>query len=227
MRDQDETHPSRTVHGTEQVEDLRLGRHVERRRRLVGDQQVRIATQAQRRARPAGASHPKAGTGSAARPAGRRSPLRPAAAASRPGSGLATIAAPSAGSISAMCSPQRSSGFSIVNGSWNMQRDHSTSKLPHLLLGKVHQFASPVSDAALGEHTLGSSRAIARAVSDLPEPDSPTIPTVSPAPTSRSVPTVIVRRWVPDSDQIRSPATSRSATSSVTARTSARTSSPR
>ena len=32
---------------------------------------------------------------------------------------------------------------------------------------------------------------MALAVSDLPEPDSPTIPTVSPRPTSRSVPTVM------------------------------------
>ena len=43
VRDQDETHPTRLLHAAQQREDLLLRRHVERGRRLVGDQQLGIA----------------------------------------------------------------------------------------------------------------------------------------------------------------------------------------
>ena len=43
VRDQDEPHPARALHRLEQLQDLSLGRHVECRRRLVGDQELRVA----------------------------------------------------------------------------------------------------------------------------------------------------------------------------------------
>ena len=93
-----------------------------------------------------------------------------------------------------MCSPQRSSGFSIVNGSWNMSETHLTSAPPSREGPSVR--VPGIGRCPRRTHPRGD-QAIARAVVMLPEPDSPTMPTVSPAPTSRSVPTVIVRRRVP------------------------------
>ena len=43
--DQDDCHPEPLSQGVKQVEDLRLDRHVEGRRRLVGDEQGRLADQ--------------------------------------------------------------------------------------------------------------------------------------------------------------------------------------
>ena len=45
VRDHDQAHATRDLDGLEQREDLALRRHVERRRRLVGDQDLRIAGQ--------------------------------------------------------------------------------------------------------------------------------------------------------------------------------------
>ncbi len=45
VRDQQQRHPPPPLQAPEQLEDLRLGARVERRRRLVGDQQLRIASE--------------------------------------------------------------------------------------------------------------------------------------------------------------------------------------
>ncbi len=48
VRDEDDRHPQLALQLLEQLEDLRLNRHVERRRRLVGDQHGRLARQRHR-----------------------------------------------------------------------------------------------------------------------------------------------------------------------------------
>ena len=181
---------------TQEVEDLRLGRDVERRRRLVGDQQLRVARERSGERDPL--AHPARQLERVAvrDQSGRRCRLRPAAAASRPGSrGSRPIARRPAGEHLRRCArPQRSSGFSIVNGSWNISEITPTPELPHLASREASIRSRPRYRTLPSANTpSGSSRAIARAVSDLPEPDSPTIATVSPAPDERGpVPTVIV-----------------------------------
>ena len=48
MRDQDDRRAERLLQFAHQVEDLRLDRHIERGRRLIGDQQLRVARQRHR-----------------------------------------------------------------------------------------------------------------------------------------------------------------------------------
>ena len=43
VRDEDQRHAALILQAAQQIEDLRLDRHVEGRRRLVGDQEARIA----------------------------------------------------------------------------------------------------------------------------------------------------------------------------------------
>ena len=69
--DDDHRHSVLPAQALEQVEDLRLDGHVERRGRLVGDQELRIA-RARSRSSRAGASRPRTGAGS--RRAARRRP---------------------------------------------------------------------------------------------------------------------------------------------------------
>ena len=89
VRDQDHRHPQVAAQVVDQVEDLGLDRHVERGRRLVGDQQLRASRPAPSRSSPAGAGRRRAGAGSsrAARPA---AACRPARAPRAPGSAPAS-----------------------------------------------------------------------------------------------------------------------------------------
>ena len=69
-------------------------------------------------------------------------------------------------------------------------RDVAAAHLAHLLVGEIEQVAALEQDAARGDAAgrLGSSRMIASADTDLPQPDSPTIATVSPALTVYEMP---------------------------------------
>ncbi len=101
----------------EQVEHAGLHRHVERRRRLVGDQQAWARAPAPGRCRPAGAARrtARAGSGCAGRAPGGpgRAAPRPACSASAP---LATFCSSSGSPID---SPTGSRGLSDEPGSWN------------------------------------------------------------------------------------------------------------
>ena len=90
-------------------------------------------------------------------------------------------------SVSAIWSPTVNTGFSAVIGSWKMSAMPAPRTAPHLALGERQQVAAleidaPAEDAAGRLH----SRRIESAVTDLPLPDSPTSPSVSPAPHRRS-----------------------------------------
>ena len=83
---------------------------------------------------------------------------------------------------SVMKSPMRRTGFTCARGSWKiiatLVRNARRSAPASSLMSRPRYRISP-RPARPG----GSSRSIARAVIDLPEPDSPTSPTASPART--------------------------------------------
>ncbi len=62
--DQDHRHAEFALQARDQIEDLRLHRHVERGRRLVGDQHLGLVRRAPSRSSRAGASRPRARAGS-------------------------------------------------------------------------------------------------------------------------------------------------------------------
>ena len=100
----------------EQLEDLRLHHHVERGRRLVGEQHLRASRRAPSRSRPAGASRPRtrAGSGRPGRPrcrrarAARRPALAPPCRSRRPCSSIG----------SAICSPIVLTGLNAFIAPW-------------------------------------------------------------------------------------------------------------
>ena len=80
-----------------------------------------------------------------------------------------------------MCSPQRSNGFSMVNGSWYKivmpgPRNDSMRRGASAITSSPRKRMTPLACTS-----RGNKRATALANIDLPLPDSPTIPTVSPA----------------------------------------------
>ena len=93
------------------------------------------------------------------------------------------VAPPRPRRSSSMWRPQRRSGFSIVNGSWRTR--------PICVPRSCREVGAPAASEDLpsvvgdlsrrAETPSGRRPSIALAVSDLPLPDSPTIPIVSPA----------------------------------------------
>ena len=76
--------PNSRLQPPHQVEDLGLHRHVERGRRLVRDQQLRVRAPAPSRSSPAAACRPRTGAGSRRRAApGRGIPTRPSSSIAR------------------------------------------------------------------------------------------------------------------------------------------------
>ena len=120
MRDQDQPHPACTLHRLQELEDLGLGRHVERRRGLVGDQELRVSCERGSEADPL----PHAAR-ELERVAIRRGRVVDADLDETPerlvlrGS-PADLPAVAIRSTSSMCFEQRRSGLSIVNGSWKI-----------------------------------------------------------------------------------------------------------
>ncbi len=117
----------------QQLQDLILDRHVERRRRLVAEDQLRLCRRARSRSSRAGASRPTARAGTPRRAAPDRG-CRPAASARAPAPSPARRDCPSRTSgSSAICSPTRITGLSAVIGSWKIIDD-----------GRAAQLAPPV-----------------------------------------------------------------------------------
>ena len=119
VRDEDHAHPTGHLGAPQQVEDLGLGGDVERGRRFVGEQQLRVA--GQRRGEGDPLAHP---TGQLERvpvdDAGIvDAHLGQASDRRRPPGGPRMCPPDWSRRPSTMCLPQRSSGFSEVNGSWN------------------------------------------------------------------------------------------------------------
>ncbi|MNT33925.1 hypothetical protein D3C72_1698740 [compost metagenome] len=83
------------------------------------------------------------------------------------------------------CSPTRMYGFREVIGSWKIIEICSARSLFSSCSGRLRMFL-PLNVAVPPMRPFGASRPIsAKAVCDLPEPDSPTIPNVSPARRSK------------------------------------------
>ena len=116
--DQEHRHPQLGLELCDQLEDLRLHRHVERRRRLVGEQQLGFAGRAPSRSLPAAACRPTARAGSS-RTAGGRRGCEPARASTTASSvAAARLMLRCALIASTICEPIVNSGSSEVIGSW-------------------------------------------------------------------------------------------------------------
>ena len=112
-----------------------------------------------------------------------------------------------------MCLEHRRSGFSIVNGSWKIiemlvPRSRATSRGPAASMSRPSKTISP----PLATTPVGKRPTIARALRDLPLPDSPTIAIVSPSSRRRSTPATSVLRVLPATTSSRRSRTSRSGT---------------
>ena len=166
-----------------QREDLRLDRHVERRGRLVGDQQRRLAGHRQRDHHAlAHAARELVRILAQALRRGRN--LHQLEHAQRLRSRAAARSRPLCSrSDSAICSPMVNTGFRLVIGSWKI----IAISLPRIARmrgsGRLEQIdasdrrastnrTSPLDDASGPCAAAGASRV--RLVTDLPEPDSPT-----------------------------------------------------
>ena len=190
VRDQDQRHAELALQLRQQVQDLRLDRDVERGGRLVGDDQLRARTSAPSRSSPAGAGRPRAGadTGRAGSPrrvmptfsSRQHRALARLARASRRGGAAAP---PRAGCRSVYA------GLSEVIGSWKIiampvaaQIGQRRSPAPQQVLA-VEGELPPCAPRRAGSRPISAS-----AVSDLPQPDSPTMHSVSPRSSARSTP---------------------------------------
>ena len=165
-----------------QVEDLRLDGDVERRGRLVGDQHLRIAARAPWRSSPAGACRRRAGADIRRAGAGRRR-CAPGRASRAPARAPPSSTRPcGASTFSAICVPTVSTGLRLVIGSWKIiemrwpRRRFIASSLS-VVSSSPSNLIEP---AAMRPVSGGIRRRIESAVTDLPQPDSPTMPSVSP-----------------------------------------------
>ena len=173
------------------VEDLRLRRHVERRRRLVGDQQVGIVDQRHRD------HHALAhAAGELVRvvvdPAlGARDADRAAAARARARRACFFVTSRWSMIASTSCRPIVCTGFSDVIGSWKI----IAMSLPRMLAQPARRCT--VSRFLALEQRLAARRSccasafspmIVRQVTLLPQPDSPTMPRVLPFSTEKLTP---------------------------------------
>ena len=117
VRDQHQAHPALALEAEQQVEDLPLGRGVERGRGLVGDQEPRDRPPAPPPARRAGPCHRRARTGTGRATAGSVIPTSARRRSISSRKAAPRAAAPTFRSVSSMWPPAVIIGFSIVNGS--------------------------------------------------------------------------------------------------------------
>ena len=159
-----------------QIEHLRLDRHVERRDRLVARRSASDSAPARARCRRAGAGRRKirAGSCASAPGAGRRARTARQPAAWR------SAARPRPCTLigSATMSPADMRGLSEENGSWKticISRRYG----PQLRLAQMRDVAAAERDRC--RPSARSAAAPCAPTVDLPQPDSPTRPSVSPA----------------------------------------------
>ena len=190
VRDQDQRRVLLGDELAQEVEDLRLDRHVERRRRLVGDQELRLAgqrhrdhralahaarelvrvvVQPRRRAGDADAVEQLGGALLRHRPcpcrSGSRAPRGSGGRSSAPGSGS------SSGPGRSSRSPGRGSPRSSSSESFSRSRSVEHARVPEVTRPARARIPSSASEVTL-----------------LPQPDSPTIPSVSPGAMSNEMP---------------------------------------
>ena len=178
--------PTRRLRSSISSQDLRLDGDVERRGRLVGDQQLGVAGQRHR-------DHH-----ALAHAAGEL--VRIFVAARRAGSGMPTMPAsrrrvPRRPACRVPVHPQRlgdlpADGQHRIEARHRLLEDHRdvvAADLAHLALGELQQILALEADPRRRCLPGGSgiSRRIDIEVTDLPQPDSPTMASVSPASTGR------------------------------------------
>ena len=164
-----------------QPQDLRLDRNVERRGRLVGDQQLRASRPAPSRSSRAGACRRRTGADSRG-PAARHPEYAPAAASRAPAPAPPRVQQSRwMRTASAICAPI---GVHRVQAGHRLLEDHGdavAADVAHLRFGQRQQFLpSKRTEPETTRPLRGSSRITDSAVTLLPQPDSPTRPSVSP-----------------------------------------------
>ena len=164
----------------EQVEDLLLHGDVERGGRLVGDEQLGIAATARWRCRCAGACRPTVRAGTGAGAARARGCRRGAAARAHGALACSRESSRWKRSGSVIWRPTRLTGLSEVIGSWKtmaiwVPQKWRRSALDSERTSLPSKLTPPVMFAVRGRMFM-----IERTSTDLPEPDSPTMPSVSP-----------------------------------------------
>jgi hypothetical protein len=189
MADEQHAHAVLVLQPGQQLHDLALDGHVQRRGRLVGDQQLGLAGQ-------------RHGDHHALLLAARQLVRIGLQAALRLGDAdlveqaFGPWPAPGGGSgpwrtsVSTICSPTVKTGFSELIGSWNTQ----AMSLPRSACSSrqrgLQQVAALEQDLACRSALLGSRFRMDIAVTLLPEPDSPTRATVLFSGTSKLTPVV-------------------------------------
>ncbi len=184
VRDEDEREAEVPAEPVEQLQDLRLHHHVERRRGLVGDQHLRVAGERHRDRRPL--AHPAR---ELVRDSARPGPpgCRPPRAARPSEPGLPPPWRVSWSSIaSTICVADRAHGVERVHRTLEDDRDVHPAVRPHRLLAAGEDVILPRAGRAPETLAFGGSRPIiASAVVVLPQPDSPTSPRRSPGSSER------------------------------------------
>ena len=149
--DQDDRQVALAVELLEQAQDLRLDRHVERRRRLVGDQHLRLEREGHRDHRPLAHAarvlvrvvvHPPLGVGD---PDGVEELDRPLAGALV---GLVAVGADRLDDLPADPVDRVQRGHRVLED----HRDLLAADLAHRVLREAHQVAALVDDLALVDH---------------------------------------------------------------------------
>ena len=211
MGDEQVGDPELALESLEQVDDLGLDRDVERAYRFVTDNEDRVRRPAPGRCRCAGAARPRIRGDSGSRKSG-RAPPRVSRSSIR-----GARARPSARSWvlrgSASISPTVWRGSSEEYGSWKTIWKRRRWRLQ----AQIARRASRSTPSRRIEPSRGSMmRTIARPTVVLPNPDSPTSPSVSPRLIVRLTPSTawtqpVVRRRIPlvTGNQTRRPSTSR------------------
>ena len=169
-------------------DDLRLDRDVERGGRLVGDDDARVVAAARSQSRRAGACRRRIDADSS-RAARRARECR------RGRARCATARAPVRGSrawcastVSIICVSMRSTGFSVIIGSWKIIAMRSPRNRAHRIVARAEQIVALRARTRPPTMRPGGSTSpmIEKPVTVLPEPDSPTSPSTLPASTTEA-----------------------------------------
>jgi hypothetical protein len=180
MGDEQHRQPEPVADVGQQAQHLVLHRHIQRRHRLVGDQDGRLERE---RARQADALALAARE--LVRITRRGAPLQPHQIEQLQRARRAEAAlTPCTMGPSAISCPTVRRGLSEPNGSWNticMRRRTGRS-------ARALSAAMSAPSTMIWPLSASISRAMQRAAVDLPEPDSPTMPTVSPRRTLKLTP---------------------------------------
>ena len=112
---------------------------------------------------------------------------------------------------STICSPTVCTGLRLVIGSWKIIDTASPRTARISLSGRSRRLrpSSLISPPAMRPGGLGTRRMIDSDVTDLPQPDSPTMPSVSPGASEKLTPSTAANTLPPERNSVRRSLTSR------------------